>query len=298
MQPKDSSQGAVSHFRIALPPLGHALAQSPRECVFRNEDMGIWLYQANSLDFMDALLAQNPAGVFDMIFADPPYFLSNDGMTCQNGKRVKVNKGEWDKSQGAEMNHAFNLDWLGRCQKLLKPHGTLWVSGTQHMIYSVGFGMQQLGMRLLNNITWEKPNPPPNLSCRYFTHAHETLLWAGKSEKTKHRFNYEAMRELNQGRQMKSIWKIGIPKKEEKRFGKHPTQKPVALLERILLAASQEGDTVFDPFSGSATTGVAATRLGRKFVGCELDDDAIGIAVKRLAQAVDDATPDLAGNRR
>lgn len=246
---------------------------------------------------MDRLIAQHPNGLFDMIFADPPYFLSNGGITCQNGKMVTVNKGQWDKSQGAAQNHTFNLDWLSRCQKLLKPNGSLWVTGTQHVIYSVGFGMQQLGMRILNNITWEKPNPPPNLSCRFFTHATETILWAAKTEKSKHKFNYDTMREINAGRQMKSLWKVGIPKKEEKQFGKHPTQKPVALLERILLASTETGDWVFDPFSGSATTGVAAAQLERKFIGCELDDDAIAISVKRLAKAVEDAMPDLAGKR-
>ncbi|RJX31598.1 MAG: site-specific DNA-methyltransferase [Oxalobacter sp.] len=247
---------------------------------------------------MDVLGEQHPNGVFDMIFADPPYFLSNDGITCQNGKMVKVNKGRWDKSQGSARNHAFNLDWLSRCQKLLKPNGTLWVTGTQHVIYSVGFGMQQIGMRILNNITWEKPNPPPNLSCRYFTHATETILWAAKAEKAKHKFNYEAMCELNDGKQMKSLWKVGIPKKEEKQFGKHPTQKPVSLLNRILLASTEPGDWVFDPFSGSSTTGVAATKLGRKFVGCELDEEAIAVSVKRLTKAVEDASTDLAKEQR
>lgn len=273
-------------------------ALSPDHCVFQNEGMGIRLYQTDCLTFMDKLIAQYPDGLFDMIFADPPYFLSNGGITCYSGKMVKVHKGDWDKSQGPAVDHAFHLEWIARCQKLLKPNGTLWVSGTQHIIYSVGYGMQQLGMRILNNITWVKPNPPPNLSCRFFTHATETLLWAAKTEKSKHRFNYDAMRKLNAGKQMKSIWNVGIPTKEEKQFGKHPTQKPVALLERILLSCTVEGDLVFDPFAGSATTGVAATLLERPFIGCELDTDAIAISVKRLAKAVDDATPDLAGKRR
>lgn len=293
--PSHASQPSPSGTSPVVSPLA-AFADWP--CVFRHDSLGVWLYQTDCLPFMDALIAQQPGGCFDLIFADPPYFLSNNGITCQNGRMVTVNKGAWDKSQGAEQNHAFNLDWLSRCQKLLKPNGTLWVTGTQHVIYSVGFGMQQLGMRLLNNITWEKPNPPPNLSCRYFTHATETILWAAKTEKSKHKFNYDAMREQNDGKQMKSHWKVGIPKKAEKRFGKHPTQKPVALLERILQSSTEPGDWVFDPFSGSATTGVAATLLERKFVGCELDDAAVAISVKRLRKAVDDATPDLAGKRR
>lgn len=282
----DSLQAPESAFHIALPPS----AQSPNQCVFRHHQAGIWLYHANCMDIMDALSTQHENGVFDMIFADPPYFLSNDGITCQNGKMVKVNKGDWDKSQGSALNHAFNLDWLSRCQKLLKPNGTLWVTGTQHVIYSLGFGMQQLGMRILNNITWEKPNPPPNLSCRFFTHATETILWAAKTDKSKHKFNYDAMRGLNEGKQMKSLWKVGIPTKEEKKFGKHPTQKPVSLLNRILLASTDPGDWVFDPFSGSSTTGVVAAKLGRKFVGCELDDESIAVSVKRLAKAVEEAS--------
>ena len=283
-------QNTVSSFRIVLPPSSQSPTHSPNVCRFHDETLGAWLYHANSLEFMDVLIGDHPNGVFDMIFADPPYFLSNDGITCQNGKMVKVNKGDWDKSQGPVLNHLFNLDWIMRCQKLLKPHGTLWVTGTQHMIYSVGFGMQQIGMRILNDITWEKPNPPPNLSCRYFTHAHETILWAAKSDKSKHRFNYDTMREINDGRQMKSIWKVGIPTKKEKQFGKHPTQKSVALLERIILASTHERDLIFDPFAGSATTGVAAIPLNRQFVGCELDQDAIDIAAKRLAHAADNVS--------
>ena len=279
---QDTSQTSEVLFSISLPRSEHA----PNECVFCHDQSGVGLYHANCIEFMDALSEQYPQGVFDMIFADPPYFLSNGGITCHGGRMVKVDKGEWDKSQGPELNHEFNLAWLSRCQKLLKPHGTIWVSGTQHVIHSVGYAMQQLGMRILNDITWEKPNPPPNLSRRYFTHATETIIWAGKNEKSKHRFNYHAMREINLGKQMKSVWKFGAPTKKEKNFGKHPTQKPVALLERIILSSTDKGDTVFDPFAGSATTGVAAIGLGRKFVGCELDADAIAMATKRLEHAI------------
>jgi site-specific DNA-methyltransferase (adenine-specific) len=231
---------------------------------------------------MDKLIEKYPAGRFDMIFADPPYFLSNGGITCHAGKMVRVDKGEWDKSKGPELNHAFNLTWLSRCQKVLKPNGTIWVTGTHHVIHSVGYAMQQLGMKLLNDITWEKPNPPPNLSCRYFTHSTETIVWAAKNEKSKHCFNYELMRKINSGKQMKSVWNIAAPNGEEKRFGKHPTQKPIQLLERIVLASTMEGDLVFDPFAGSATTGVAALRLKRRFVGCEIETEFIEVALKRL----------------
>lgn len=242
----------------------------------------ISLYHADCLNVMDVLLTRSPDGLFDMIFADPPYFLSNGGVTCQAGRMVQVDKGNWDRSQGAAENHAFNTAWLSRCQRLLKPNGTLWVSGTQHIIFSVGYAMQQLGMKLLNTITWEKPNPPPNLSCRYFTHSTETLLWAAKNAQSKHLFNYDAMRRINGGKQMKTVWRMPAPVSAEKTHGKHPTQKPLALLQRLVAACTNEGDLIFDPFCGSGTTGVAAVAAGRRFVGCESDDAFVQLAKKRL----------------
>jgi site-specific DNA-methyltransferase (adenine-specific) len=208
------------------------------------------IYQCDCLD----ILAQIPPSSVDLIFADPPYFLSNGGITCHAGKMVSVNKGSWDVSQGPDANHAFNKSWLAACQRVLKPNGAIWVSGTAHVIHSVGFAMQQLGFKLLNDISWVKPNPPPNLSCRYFTHATETIIWAAKDKKSRHTFNYKLMKETNRGKQMKSVWEIKPPETWEKKFGKHPTQKPVALLERILLASSNEGDVVLDPFQGGGTT--------------------------------------------
>ncbi|MEW6304537.1 MAG: site-specific DNA-methyltransferase [Verrucomicrobiota bacterium] len=244
----------------------------------------MWLYQGNCLELLDAVAAKYPEGRFDCIFADPPYFLSNGGITCHAGRMVKVDKGDWDKSRGAELNHEFNLEWLRRCQRVLKPNGTLWVSGTLHVIFSIGYALQQLGFKILNDITWEKPNPPPNLSCRYFTHSTETLIWAAKNEKSKHTFNYAEMRKVT-GKQMKTVWRkeefatrinaneresetgesgpeirdnsrpsastepsciwtMPAPGNAEKAFGKHPTQKPVALVERCILAATNEGDLV------------------------------------------------------
>ena len=149
---------------------------------------------------------------FDLIFADPPYFLSNGGITCHAGRMVKVDKGAWDKSRGPELNHEFNIEWLKRCQRVLKPNGTIWVTGTQHVIFSVGYAMQQLGFKILNDIAWEKPNPPPNLSCRYFTHSTETVLWAAKTAKARHYFNYPLMRQIAGGKQMKSVWRIAAPR--------------------------------------------------------------------------------------
>ncbi|MGC2422424.1 MAG: site-specific DNA-methyltransferase, partial [Candidatus Acidiferrales bacterium] len=172
--------------------------------------------------------------------------------------------------------------WLAACRRVLKPNGTIWVSGTSHVIHSVGFAMQQLGFKLLNDISWVKPNPPPNLSCRYFTHATETIIWAAKSAKSRHTFNYARMKEINGGRQMKSVWEIFPPAKDEKRFGKHPAQKPIALLERILLAASNEGDLVLDPFLGGGTTLITALRLHRQALGCELDIASVTLAMRRI----------------
>jgi len=141
-------------------------------------------------------------------------------------------------------------------------------------------------MKILNDITWEKPNPPPNLSCRYFTHSTELIIWASKNEKSKHRFNYEQMKKINNGKQMKSVWIIPAPNGDEKKFGKHPTQKPLKLLERIILASTIENDLIFDPFAGSSTTGVAAIRLNRKFVGCELDENYLSLSIKRLESTI------------
>jgi site-specific DNA-methyltransferase (adenine-specific) len=248
--------------------------------VFSDPKHHIKIYQGDCLEILAAL----PADCVDLIFADPPYFLSNDGITCHAGRMVSVNKGAWDRSQGPDANHEFNRRWLAACQRVLKPHGSIWVSGTAHIIHSIGFAMQQLGFKLLNDITWVKPNPPPNLSCRYFTHATETLIWAAKNKKSRHTFNYKLMKKLAGGKQMKSVWQIPAPDREEKRFGKHPTQKPVALLERILLAASNEGDLVLDPFMGSGTTVVAAFRLRRTALAIDQESNWIQLALVRVAR--------------
>ena len=220
----------------------------------------------------------------DLIFCDPPYFLSNGGITCQNGRMVKVDKGDWDKSNGAEVNHQFNYEWLKRCQKILKPNGSLMVSGTFHVIYSIGYAMQQLNMKILNNITWQKPNPPPNLACRYFTHSTETIIWAAKNLKSKHKFNYELMKEINNDKQMKDVWVMTAPGKSEKTYGKHPTQKPLSLLDRLISAATDEGDLVLDAFNGSGTTGVSCIRTNRKYIGIELEKEFIELSKKRFAE--------------
>ena len=237
------------------------------------------------------ILEDIPENTFDMIFADPPYMLSNGGITCQNGKVVSVNKGKWDERQGFEQDFEFHKKWLSACKRVLKKNGTLWVSGTYHSIYSCGFAMQLLGYHILNDISWFKPNASPNMCCRYFTASHETLIWARKDKKTKHTFNYELMKNgdfssdfiKKPNTQMRSVWAIGTPKKSEKTFGKHPTQKPLDLLERIILASTNEGDLILDPFMGSATTGVAALKHNRKFVGIEKEKEFVELAEKRLS---------------
>ena len=242
------------------------------------------LYLGDNLKIMTGI----EEGSVDLIFADPPYFLSNGGISCSGGKQVSVNKGTWDKDAGIEERHAFNRAWLAACRRILTQNGTIFISGTYHNIYSIGMALEQEGYKILNNITWQKRNPPPNLSCRYFTHSTETILWARKNDKkAKHYFNYDLMRELNDGKQMKDVWTGALTPKREKAFGKHPTQKPEYLLERIILAASREGDMVLDPFVGSGTTCVVAKKLGRFSIGIDQEKDYLAIAAERL-KAVDD----------
>jgi site-specific DNA-methyltransferase (adenine-specific) len=236
------------------------------------------------------VLADFPPESVDMIFADPPYNLSNDGFTCHAGRAVSVNKGDWDRSRGIEKDFEFHKQWISACRRVLKPNGTIWISGTYHSIYACGFALQILGYHILNDICWFKPNASPNLSCRYFTASHETLIWARKSKKGKHTFNYETMKNgafsndilKAPGKQMRSVWAIGTPRKDEKRYGKHPTQKPEDLLKRIILASTNPRDIVLDPFMGSGTTGVMAIRCERKFVGIEKDKQFYEIAKKLL----------------
>jgi len=256
-----------------------------------------------SADKMSRLVLGDQAALFttladasiDCVWTDPPYFLSNGGSTCQGGRRVSVNKGGWDRSQGVAADHAFNQTWLAACLRVLKPGGTIWVSGTHHVYLSVGLAMMALGFRLLNDIVWEKPNPPPNLGCRCFTHATETVLWAAKpAPGARHTFHYADMKLENGGRQMKNVWRFQAPGAAEKSHGRHPTQKPLALIDRCLRASTNPGDTVLDPFAGSGSAGVAALACGRHFVGAEIDPDYAHLAAKRLRAA----TPSTAAASR
>jgi site-specific DNA-methyltransferase (adenine-specific) len=315
---KDDGTIETGHGRAALPRRRQENNEDPAaqerspttvpQLIFTSDNPFLRLYHGNCLELLDAIAAKYPEGRFDAIFADPPYFLSNGGITCHAGKMVKVDKGDWDKSRGPALNHEFNKEWLARCQRVLKPNGTIWVSGTHHVIFSIGYAMQELGYKILNDIAWEKPNPPPNLSCRYFTHSTETILWAARDEKSKHVFNYKEMRKVT-GKQMKTVWRelatetqrtqsseeraidtnvwtINAPTSAEKTNGKHPTQKPIALLERCIAASTNEGDLVLDPFLGGGTMAVACVRLKRGCVGVEADLAYISIAARRTDREI------------
>ena len=206
---------------------------------------------------------------FDMIFADPPYFLSNGGISYQAGKVVCVDKGEWDKGGSPESIMEFNRKWLSLCREKLKCNGTIWISGTHHNIFSIANVLTELGYKILNVITWAKTNPPPNISCRFFTYSTEFIIWARKCPKVPHKYNYELMKAINDGKQMTDVWRLPAIGRWEKSCGKHPTQKPLALLTRIILASTDEHDWILDPFAGSSTTGIAANLCGRRFLGIE-----------------------------
>ena len=254
-----------------------------------HKERGVVLYLGDAIEVLNKM---KPESV-DMIFADPPYNLSNGGFTVHAGKRVDVHKGNWDKSKGVKKDFDFHLAWIEACKRVLKPNGTIWISGTYHSIYQCGFALQVHDYHILNDISWFKPNASPNLSCRFFTASHETLVWARKDKKGKHTFNYKEMKEgewpedafKKPGKQMRSVWSITTPRPAEKEFGKHPTQKSLDLLRRIVLASTNKGDVIVDPFTGSSTTGVAAKMYGRKFIGIDLDKKYLDLSVKRLKKS-------------
>jgi len=246
-----------------------------------NAEGTVTLYHGSSLD----VLARLPAESVDVVFADPPYFLSGKGSTCRGGKRAAVTKGGWDVPTTIAEMHAFNRAWLAACKRVLKPNGTLWVCGTQHNIHSCGFALQELAYRLLNDITWEKVAPPPNLACRTFTHATETLVWASRDRKAKHHYAYKDMRAENGGKQMKSVWHFDRPRGAELEHGAYPTQKPLALLRRVLRASLHYGGTVLDPFMGSGTAGVVTHEMGGVYIGVDQSEAAVALARTRICGA-------------
>lgn len=248
-----------------------------------NED-GFTLYLGDSIKLLKKI---EPKSI-DMIFADPPYFLSSGGVSCHSGKQVSVDKGEWDRTVTPEEKLSFNRKWIKLCREVLKDNGTLWISGTLHNIYSIGVALELEGFSIINNITWAKANPAPNLACRCFTHSTETILWARKQltpkKKGNHYFDYQLMKEINDGKQMKDVWNIPLVSKKEKKYGKHPTQKPLQLLERILLAASKEEDLILDPFNGSGTTGIACKNLNRRYIGIDESKEYLDLTIKRFEE--------------
>lgn len=224
---------------------------------------------------------------FDMIFADPPYFLSNNGISYQAGKIVSVNKGDWDKGGTLESIRRFNHDWIAQCREKLKDNGTIWVSGTYHNVFTVANSLTDLGFKILNVITWAKTNPPPNISCRYFTYSTEFIIWARKWQKKPHHYNYEMMKHLNGDKQMTDVWRLPAISPWEKSCGKHPTQKPLALMTRIILASTNPGAWILDPFAGSSTTGIAANLIDRRFLGIEREAEYVELSRKRRLELED-----------
>ena len=227
---------------------------------------------------------------FDMIFADPPYFLSNGGISLQSGKVVSVNKGDWDKSNGLEEDTQFYIDWITVCRDKLAENGTIWISSTYHNIGLITNCLQRLGFKILNVITWQKTNPPQNISCRFFTYSTEFIVWARKTQKKPHYFDYELMKQLNGGHQMTDVWRLPAIAPWEKKCTKHPTQKPLSLLTRIIQASTKERAWILDPFTGSSTTGIAANLLNRRFLGIDVTKDFLDISVARKTEIEDDIT--------
>lgn len=255
----------------------------------------VTLYHGNCLKILSTL----PEDSVDMIFADPPYNLSNDGFSVASGRRVNVNKGDWDKSFGVDKDFSFHVDWIMACRRVLKKEGTIWISGTYHSIYQCGFALQMTGYRILNDIAWYKPNASPNIGCRCFTASHESLIWACKSKKAKYTFNYKDMKHgswekdfiKKQDKQMRSVWVINSTSSKEKTEGKHPTQKPLELLKRIIQASTKKGDLILDPFTGSSTTGIVSHLLKRKFIGIDTEKDFLDLSIRRFENNISGISP-------
>jgi site-specific DNA-methyltransferase (adenine-specific) len=243
---------------------------------FKSDDKNFYLLKGDTMELLPQFDHK-----FDMVFADPPYFLSNNGLTIKNGKVTSVNKGKWDRSEGFEFVNDFNRKWLSLVRDKMKDDATIWISGTMHNIFSIGQILAELGFKILNVITWEKTNPPPNFSCRYFTYSTEQIIWARKSKKVPHYYNYELMKQLNDDKQMKDVWKLPAIAPWEKSCGKHPTQKPLSVLTRLILASTKQNAWILDPFTGSSTTGVAANLASRRFLGIDKEEDYLKISKKR-----------------
>ncbi len=236
-------------------------------------------------------MEQLPAECVDLVFADPPYNLQlQSDLKRPDDSRVDAVDDDWDKFESFKTYDAFTRDWLAACRRVMKPAATIWVIGSYHNIFRVGAIMQDLGFWILNDVIWRKTNPMPNFRGRRFTNAHETLIWAAREPNAKgYTFNYEILKAGNEDIQVRSDWTIPLCTGEERLKGKdgkklHPTQKPEALLSRVLLSSSRLDDLVLDPFCGTGTTGAVAKRLSRRFVGCERDPNYAKAAEKRIAE--------------
>jgi modification methylase len=232
-------------------------------------------------------MSRLPDACVDMVFADPPYNLQLGGdLFRPEGSRVDAVDDDWDKFDTFEAYDRFTRDWLREARRILKPNGTLWVIGSYHNIFRVGAALQDAGYWILNDIIWRKSNPMPNFRGTRFTNAHETLIWASRGEDSRYTFNYRAMKALNDELQMRSDWVIpicaGAERVKEGGAKAHPTQKPEALLYRVLLACTNKGDVVLDPFFGTGTTGAVARRLGRHWIGIERESRYIRVARERI----------------
>jgi site-specific DNA-methyltransferase (adenine-specific) len=255
---------------------------------FKEDDFQLFL--GDCLEVLPKIKAKS----IDLIFADPPYFISNGGITCKSGKMASVNKGKWDESAGNKKDYEFTLNWLKKCRRVLSDDGSIWISGTLHNIYKIGYCLEKLKFDIINEIIWFKPNAPPNLSCKYFTHSHETLIWARKKHDSKHTFNYKDMKRWDysndminkEDKQMRSVWSIPTTSKSEKRGIKHPTQKPIELLKRIIVSSSNKNETILDPFNGSGTTGLVSSMLKRKYIGIDKKQEYLDMTIKRYNQVL------------
>lgn len=217
----------------------------------------------------------------DMIFADPPYFLSNQKVTTQFGKRKVRDKGEWDRVKSWEEINDYNREWLSCCRRILKENGTIWVCGTYHNIYSVEQCLIELGFKILNIVVWQKLDPPPTPFGGRLNFSAEYIIWARKNADVPHSFHYETLKQMNGGQEMPDVWKFARPGFWERTCGKHPTQKPLRLLYRILQTCTNKGDIVLDPFAGSCTTGIASNLLGRKFIGIDNNKSYLDYGIRR-----------------
>lgn len=245
------------------------------------------LYQGDSKEILHTLDCDS----IDCIFADPPYFLSTGkGTVTINGRHIKFDKGEWDRIRPQDEVHKFNTDWISACRRVLKPNGTIWVSGTYHNIFDVATCLQEQNFKILNIIVWQKSDSPTTFTDQRFNFSAEYIIWARKEQKVAHYFNYDLMKAMNGGVHMPDVWRIPAPGLWEKKCGKHPTQKPLRLLYRIILACTRERDTILDPFAGSCTTGVAANLLGRKFIGIDMSEEFLQLGIRRKEDISDQKT--------